>query len=57
MIYEGLWNENLPSGHGKEIYNKYYKYEGEFLNGLKHGRGMIEWYKDDSMYEGEFYED
>lgn len=33
--YSGNWKENEPSGHGIEIYNKFYVYDGCFKKGLK----------------------
>ncbi|KAJ8303331.1 hypothetical protein KUTeg_019727 [Tegillarca granosa] len=43
-------------GHGVYVYeNKYYRYEGEWKNGKKHGHGKL-LMKDGSYYEGQFCE-
>lgn len=55
MIYEGQFEEGKKSGVGI-CYNKErtYRYEGEWLEDLKHGQGR-EFYPDKSYYEGTFY--
>lgn len=43
LVYEGEWNDDVYHGDGKLVYKsgpfKSYRYEGEFLNGLRHGVG------------------
>lgn len=62
--YEGMWKDDLQNGIGKEVCIIFTilligrdnsKYEGEYLNGLKHGFGRYEW-PDGSIYSGEWYE-
>lgn len=40
--YEGNWVADLPDGFGREVWRKsgtVSVYEGQFLNGIKHGHG------------------
>jgi len=55
--YIGNFNKNLPNKKGR-IYNLVDKstYEGEFVNGLKEGKGIIK-YIDGTIYEGDFIND
>lgn len=42
-------------GHGKYMYpNSFFTYEGEWLNGKKHGRGRLSLGQDGDYYEGDF---
>eukprot|EP00347_Sterkiella_histriomuscorum_P016638 403352421 len=59
-IYEGDWRNDLQNGNGilKLKYNSEFgildaKYEGEFKDGLYHGKGFFE-VKDFQTYEGEY---
>mgnify|MGYP001810716255 CR=1 FL=1 len=45
----------MRNGYGTYIYeNSFFRYEGEWLNGVKHGRGILRM-NDGSYYEGQFY--
>ena len=57
MKYIGNFNKNLPNKKGK-IYNLVdnSEYEGEFVYGLKEGKGIIK-YIDGTIYEGDFKND
>lgn len=54
--YKGEWDCNgyKDKGYGKEIYDNGY-YEGEFLNGKRHGKGKYVW-NGGSYYDGEWKE-
>lgn len=39
MTYEGEWKDGKPHGKGIEIFPGIGKYDGYFMNGLKHGKG------------------
>jgi hypothetical protein len=61
--YEGNWLNNLFDGEGYYVARpnsfitncpKCVEYEGQFLNGLKHGKGKCYDSKDDLIYEGKF---
>ena len=39
--YEGQWKNNLPNGKGQAQYYDETKYNGEFLNSKKHGKGIL----------------
>ena len=45
---------NEYDGKGKYIDEKGYLYEGEFKNGLKHGKGILYYKNGNIKYEGEF---
>lgn len=54
-IFEGLVNDQGKPEYGIEYSKGKISYEGEFLNGLRHGVGK--WYVDDSIViEGQFFE-
>ena len=54
--YEGNFKDNEFDGYG--VYKcKSYKYEGNFLQGKKSGKGKLEDLIKNSVYEGEFSED
>ena len=40
-IYEGAWRYDRPNGFGKEIYPGGSAFHGVFLNGEKHGHGVM----------------
>ena len=42
-LYVGAWSEDLKWGKGKETWVDGAFYEGDFLRGLKHGRGFFKW--------------
>ena len=39
-IYEGLIFEDIPNGFGRLIYDNGEFYQGEFMDGKRHGEGM-----------------
>ncbi|KAG5202409.1 hypothetical protein JEQ12_003799 [Ovis aries] len=48
------WVSFQPSGYGIYVYpNSFFRYEGEWRGGKKHGRGKL-LFKDGSYYEGDF---
>lgn len=47
---------NEMSGKGKLVTSNHIEYEGDFVNGKKHGVGT-EKFPDGRVYEGEFFED
>ncbi|KAM3127088.1 hypothetical protein pb186bvf_020824 [Paramecium bursaria] len=54
--YRGEQNPitKVRNGYGTYIYeNSFFRYEGEWLNGVKHGRGVLKM-NDGSYYEGQF---
>lgn len=53
-IYNGEWMNDLPNGKGKEEWNDGTKFEGDFTNGSKNGRGVLRFGVDGSMYDGYF---
>lgn len=61
--YEGDWKNNKPDGVGTHIWLEKKKthqilrnrYEGEFLNGLRHGYGVF-YYANGARYEGEWFQ-
>jgi len=51
---DGAWVDDLQHGFGKETWeNGTIKFEGEYIQGKKCGRGRYEW-SDGSFYEGDF---
>jgi len=55
-IYEGEFEDGLPCGYGIMIWSEkdlYHKYEGEWKNGLMHGKGCLK-FKTGHTYEGTF---
>ncbi len=53
--YEGNWVADLPDGFGREVWRKnggVSVYEGQFLNGIKHGQGKYS--TPTFTYEGRF---
>ena len=45
---------NIRHGHGEYHYqNKCFKYEGQYANGIKHGKGIMQ-LPNGSSYEGDF---
>ena len=52
--YEGEMLNNLRNGFGIYVYdNRFFRYEGEWRNGVKHGSGKLAM-RDGSYYEGDF---
>ena len=41
MIYEGNLKKFIPHGHGKSYDNVGIRYDGNFKNGKKHGKGIV----------------
>jgi hypothetical protein len=58
-IYEGDWIEDRQEGYGVESWPDGTKYEGCFVDGLKHGRGKLQMWvpkaREFSLYDGDFY--
>ena len=57
IIYEGDFKEGKPNGIGKCVYDNGNYYIGEFLNGIRHGKGTIYYKNNNIKYEGDFVED
>ena len=56
-LYEGFIKNNNFEGFGKYIWENGEYYIGQWLDGLRHGKGII-YYKNDSIkYEGDFVND
>lgn len=47
----GNWKEDKFSAEGFYIYSTAEKYQGKFLDGKKHGRGIYH-YKSGAIYDG-----
>ena len=58
VSYEGEWKEDKNSGNGTLIWKKGAKFVGEFLNGLRHGHGVLTYAEDSALlsYYGEWKE-
>ncbi|CAD8107514.1 unnamed protein product [Paramecium sonneborni] len=60
LIYEGQWVNDQPHGNGiyynNDLNSQFTKYVGQFQAGQKCGAG-IEYYRDGSMYVGNFESD
>ena len=55
--YEGYFINDKYEGYGIRIYENNEYYIGEYLNGLRHGKGT-EYYKNGKIkYEGDFAKD
>jgi hypothetical protein len=52
--YNGEWMNDLPNGIGREYWKDGTKYEGDFTNGAKNGRGTLTFGIDNSVYNGFF---
>lgn len=52
--YEGEKVKGLFEGGGEVLYQGGNTYEGEFRQGLMHGRGKYTWVKENVTYEGDF---
>jgi len=50
--YTGNWNKDVPEGTGKYIFEDGSEYEGNFVAGLPHGKGICK--RNDSICYGEF---
>ncbi len=51
--YEGMFKEGKPSGRGVLLSGQT-TYKGQFLNGLKHGKGELEDREQGTSFVGEF---
>jgi hypothetical protein len=49
----GYWTKDVLNGDGLLIYDTGYRYVGEFVDGLQHGKGIEHW-PDESSYQGEY---
>eukprot|EP01056_Protomagalhaensia_sp_Gyna25_P003025 Protomagalhaensia_sp_Gyna_25__3024@NODE_278_length_4066_cov_46_669729_g213_i0_p1_GENE_NODE_278_length_4066_cov_46_669729_g213_i0NODE_278_length_4066_cov_46_669729_g213_i0_p1_ORF_typecomplete_len590_score135_07MORN/PF02493_20/2_6e03MORN/PF02493_20/6_1e02MORN/PF02493_20/2_6MORN/PF02493_20/0_17MORN/PF02493_20/5_4e02MORN/PF02493_20/0_0001MORN/PF02493_20/0_47MORN/PF02493_20/8_7e03MORN/PF02493_20/1_5e02MORN/PF02493_20/0_0012MORN/PF02493_20/1_4e06MORN/PF02493_20/2_9e05C2/PF00168_30/1_9e11_NODE_278_leng len=62
LIYEGLWHNNMPHGRGV-MHTKGGTYEGEFVQGQRHGKGRFTWNEKPAAtgpkryYEGDWVND
>lgn len=62
-VFRGFWRENKQNGYGEHVwlekFNKHKnlrnRYEGMFLDGMRHGIGCF-YYSDGTRYEGEWVE-
>ena len=52
--YEGEWKNDQFDGDGHLTIENQWEYKGGFMNGLKHGRGKVKYFKSENSYEGEF---
>lgn len=55
--YEGQFERGKFNGHGKLYYSNGDSYDGEFLNNMKHGYGILKLDSNKERYEGEFEND
>ena len=59
-MYQGGWNEN--EYHGKGCFVKLeeegtiYLYDGDWVNGVKHGQGKLQWDSGKQEYDGDYLE-
>ncbi|CAF1180078.1 unnamed protein product [Didymodactylos carnosus] len=51
--YDGRFENDLFSGHGRMTYSDGHLYDGNWLNGRRDGRGVLTW-KDGDRYDGQF---
>ncbi len=56
MSYDGGWFRGKHSGHGRKVWLDDLWYEGEWKNGMMHGRGVCHM-NDVDILEGLFEED
>jgi hypothetical protein len=55
--YVGDFSDDLPNGKGTlEDYEKGFKYDGDMINGIKEGKGILK-YTDGTIYNGDFKSD
>lgn len=54
LRYEGEKVKGLFEGNGEVLYQGGNTYEGEFRQGLMHGRGKYTWVNENVTYEGDF---
>lgn len=55
VTYIGMWKNDLPHGQGRQIFGAgNANYDGDFVNGKKHGRGIYHWNMKE-YYSGDFY--
>ena len=57
IIYEGYFKNGKPNGYGKCFYENGNYYIGEFLDGVRHGKGIIYYQNGKIKYEGNFIND
>lgn len=43
MTYDGEWLNDMPHGHVIETMADTYTYEGNFVNGVRSGKGLMKW--------------
>jgi hypothetical protein len=53
-MYEGDWRDNKPNGNGRFVrFNGDY-YQGQFANGMPHGKGVAKEGRNGIKYEGDW---
>lgn len=52
---QGTFEQNLMHGKGLLEWNNVCWYEGDFINGYRHGRGMMVDGENHYMYTGQWY--
>ena len=52
-----MWINGKQEGKGKFLYENEHIYEGDWLNDLRHGKGIFICNKNCAKYEGEFLND
>jgi len=56
-LYTGQKLGPIPHGTGTYVFkNKFFKFQGDWVEGKKHGHGIL-FFKDGGSYEGEFRDD
>lgn len=56
VTYHGQWHFDIKSGQGAEEWRDGARFEGEYVDGLKHGFGIFLW-PNGSSYQGQFCDD
>ena len=54
--YEGYWQNSLYHGKGNLIDDEG-KYDGDFINGIREGKGIQIYMPEGDVYEGDFKDD
>jgi len=53
----GEWKEGLQFGVGKLVHMDGTEYQGNFRDGMKHGKGVMRWAGDKHSYTGYYVRD
>ncbi len=56
VSYFGEVKDDEANGYGMGVFDSKGIYEGQWKNGLRHGKGKYTWLSNGDIYEGEFYE-